>query len=1546
MAKKKETSKTKTKSKSEQNGHTTTVNQFGHLQSLFDALPQNVYQKDAEGRVVFCNKSLLSNLGKTPEELYGKTDHELYPKEFADKYAADDKKVMETGETIDVIEENESPVTGEVSYVHVVKTPVRNETGDIIGTQGIWWDVTDRINAENEVRESQEFSQTILESMATPLIITRVENNNILYANTHFADLMGLPHEKLVGSEALNFYHNEMMHEHIIERVQNQGDVTDMEIQLKRADGELFWGMISVRAFEFGQDAAIMTMMSDITERKQVFQAYEDALEATEVQAHRLSLLNEFGADLNSAVTVNDVYRTTARHLPKIVPNDSASVGILNQEGDKYTLINLREDIEDAYYWDAKNTAMHFAVQEMRMIRLPKDVPMEDYLDGQARLKAGLNSNVCSPLIVQGKAIGSINIAWKDENGFQDIDAGFVLQISSLVANAIESRRLDEQSRLLASIVENHPDFIGVGSLMGQALYVNPAGRRMIGLPLDYDITQMITTDFYNEENAKILIDQAVPAALKNGAWQGESYLKQSSGDELPVDQIININYDVNNEPVSFAITMHDITERKMSELAIRESEEQLQSLIESAPEAIVVVNTETGLFESPNSNAERLYGLDRKELVKVGPTQMSPEYQPDGSLSTESAGAQILAAMQGKAPVFEWTHLNAQGDEIPCEIRLTHLPGSEHLVRASVTDITERKLAERVLARRAAELQTVAEVSTAVASTLDTNQLLQEVVDLTKTSFGLYHAHIYILNESKDTLILTAGAGEAGARMVAEKRSIPLTQEQSLVARTARNREGIIVNDVYADAGFLPHPALPDTRSEMAVPIIATGQLLGVLDIQSDQVDRFTDEDLVVQGTLASQIGIALNNARTFEESEKAREQLNVLTRRLTREGWENYMDSLTSELSYAYGDVTGADENGEVSEAVPTSNLVQALDIQGESIGELALSLPAGSYDDASQIVAAVASNLSAHLENLRLTEQTQVALSETESLYNTSTRLNASTNLEQILQSAFELPKAIGAFSGALYTFNLADNGLPEWADVVSTIGDSPVQKGNRVYIPDFALANMWLSDPKGAVLINDVAKNRVLDKKSKSVFKEEETGALVILPLTVGTRKIGQAVFRWAEPRTFSTADQRIFNAIATQAASIVYNRLLFRQTDEALSETAALYQGSADLNTANTYDDVLKALRHHTLLGQNSSTISILYFNHAWTEDVPEWADVLSFWSRKEVGETPTLRFTLADYPSMEKLLSPTKPTIIEDVVNDKRVGKNLRSLFRKQFKAKSMVFLPLIIGGQWVGYLNAAYPKQISFSDQEIRRTLALSRQSAVAIENVRLFVQTQANLANLTTIQETTSQLTASNTFNDAVRALLPQLVKAATSDLVRMFVVKDDQAICVGTYPESGQLNETMIIPLQKFPVLKVVADKGTSNLVSADDPNLTKIEQKVFKDSGVNKMVAVPLVTQGGVFGFFTVSSRDASRIYTDQEINLLQTLADQATIAFERVRLLDETTKRAQREQALRQISAKVRGSADVDVVLRTAVEEVGKMLGRQAYVYLQDEEEKA
>ncbi|MEP6894647.1 MAG: GAF domain-containing protein [Chloroflexota bacterium] len=189
------------------------------------------------------------------------------------------------------------------------------------------------------------------------------------------------------------------------------------------------------------------------------------------------------------------------------------------------------------------------------------------------------------------------------------------------------------------------------------------------------------------------------------------------------------------------------------------------------------------------------------------------------------------------------------------------------------------KQMTERVrdlivgLEKRSAELATVAEVGTATATILESKQLLQEVVDLTKERFNLYHSHIYLLDEKGENLVLTAGAGEPGRIMAAEKRSIPLDREQSLVARAARERKGVTVNDVTQAPDFLANPLLPDTRSELAVPMVVGNRVIGVFDIQSDQVGRFTDSDVNIQTTLASQLATSIQNVRSFEQSRKQAE-------------------------------------------------------------------------------------------------------------------------------------------------------------------------------------------------------------------------------------------------------------------------------------------------------------------------------------------------------------------------------------------------------------------------------------------------------------------------------------------------------------------------------------------------------------------------------------------------------------------------------------------------------------------------------------------------
>jgi PAS domain S-box-containing protein len=232
-----------------------------------------------------------------------------------------------------------------------------------------------------------------------------------------------------------------------------------------------------------------------------------------------------------------------------------------------------------------------------------------------------------------------------------------------------------------------------------------------------------------------------------------------------------------------------------------------------------------------------------------------------------------------------------------------------------SIRDITELKRAqEDILTKFTNELELVAQVSIATSTFLETAELLQNVVDLTKEKFELYHAHIYLLNNAGDTLALAAGAGDVGRKMVAEGWQIPLDREQSLVARAARLREGVMIDDTQQEPDWLPNPLLPDTRSELAVPLIVGARVLGVLDVQSDKLAYFTQDDVRRKTTLAAQIAIALENARLFEQTQHSLTETTRLYETSRRVSEANDLNELLVAIAEA-------DDSSEINRILLTS-------------------------------------------------------------------------------------------------------------------------------------------------------------------------------------------------------------------------------------------------------------------------------------------------------------------------------------------------------------------------------------------------------------------------------------------------------------------------------------------------------------------------------------------------------------------------------------------------------------------------------------------------
>jgi signal transduction histidine kinase/DNA-binding NarL/FixJ family response regulator len=184
--------------------------------------------------------------------------------------------------------------------------------------------------------------------------------------------------------------------------------------------------------------------------------------------------------------------------------------------------------------------------------------------------------------------------------------------------------------------------------------------------------------------------------------------------------------------------------------------------------------------------------------------------------------------------------------------------------------------LEERVR-QRTQRLETVAQLSGQLNALLDVDQLLMVLVNQVKERFDYYHVQLYLLDPDSQQLVLQAGYGAAGEAMKAAGHQISLNAAMSLVARAARTREVISVEDVQRNSDWLPNPNLPDTQAEMVVPIVVADHLVGVLDVQSDVVAGLDESDANLLRSLANQVGVALANARLFAQSQQAREAAEV---------------------------------------------------------------------------------------------------------------------------------------------------------------------------------------------------------------------------------------------------------------------------------------------------------------------------------------------------------------------------------------------------------------------------------------------------------------------------------------------------------------------------------------------------------------------------------------------------------------------------------------------------------------------------------------------
>jgi PAS domain S-box-containing protein len=181
-------------------------------ESLVQSLPQNILRKDREGRLIFGNQRYCNSMKRPLSELLGKTDFDLFPADLARKYVADDRHVMQTGNSLDTIEAHHLP-DGSRLYVHVVKTPIYNAEYEVVGVQGIFWDVTEEVFAHETVARSEKRYRQLTEATMDGIVVIDQRGHITLFnpaAERMFgyaaADVLGTPARCLVPEEFKNLH--------------------------------------------------------------------------------------------------------------------------------------------------------------------------------------------------------------------------------------------------------------------------------------------------------------------------------------------------------------------------------------------------------------------------------------------------------------------------------------------------------------------------------------------------------------------------------------------------------------------------------------------------------------------------------------------------------------------------------------------------------------------------------------------------------------------------------------------------------------------------------------------------------------------------------------------------------------------------------------------------------------------------------------------------------------------------------------------------------------------------------------------------------------------------------------------------------------------------------------------------------------------------------------------------------------------------------------------------------------------------------------------
>jgi len=338
-----------------------------------------------------------------------------------------------------------------------------------------------------------------------------------------------------------------------------------------------------------------------------------------------------------------------------------------------------------------------------------------------------------------------------------------------------------------------------------------------------------------------------------------------------------------------------------------------------------------------------------------------------------------------------------------------TSLEKANELTAGLEEDRVKLQRRTQALERRELQIRTAAEISRAINVKLDTEAILEQVVNLVKERFNLYYVGVFMLDERGQFATLRVGTGEAGREMLEDGHKLAVGGS-SMIGWATAHRQARIALDVGEEAVRFENPYLPLTRSELALPILSEDRVLGAMSIQSTQPEAFDEDDIIVLQGIADSLATAIDNARLLRQTQESLRQIQALHRQYLSESWEDVTRRKPS-LSYTHKKEDAPTET-DIGETVEVP-----ITLRGQVLGTITVERgEEGWSQEDKAFLESIGAQAALALENTRLVEETQQSALFNRTVADVTNRIWQSTDIDTILRTSLrELSQILQASDG---------------------------------------------------------------------------------------------------------------------------------------------------------------------------------------------------------------------------------------------------------------------------------------------------------------------------------------------------------------------------------------------------------------------------------------------------------------------------------------------------------------------------------------------------